>query len=274
MIFNSARTIYNVKLQTCKLLDLEYTPLINTTINESLNIYPNYVFKDKVLPKLNIATFGNGGSNIIDNNVLDLKRSKHGALDGILFNILPLMVKPYGTVLEEDEQNIYRLKTVESINNNTYDVYYGMVINNIDYDPRLYKISSNEISYNSEIIDTATNNDILKPIPKINTLDVDDNYNYIINTCKIGILLDSAFMNNFVEAIAIKYPDEIIDTITEIGLCSSVDVDIDDKKEAIWTQVNYFVDLSLDIQLVDSRIKADGTVSLNLDIGGMEPLVI
>jgi len=274
MIFNSARTIYNVKLQTCKLLDLEYTPLVNTTLNEKLNIYPNYVFDKPTMPKLNLITVGGGGIPIINNDVLDLKRSKHGSKDGALFKMLPLLIKPYNTPLSDIESSVYRLKTTETINEIHYDIYYGMVTNSITYDPRIYKIKSTEINLNTSILDTSLDDTILNPVIKLGTLDNDSNYDYIINTCKLGINIDKQFMNNIIHALSIKFPYDNITTLTEIGICSSVDTAVDGRTEAIWTQINYFIDLDLDVQMLNTKIKQDGSVYLNVDIGGMEPLMI
>lgn len=274
MIFNSARTIYNVKLQTCKLLNMDYRPLVSTTLNEKLNIYPNYEFSENMMPDVNLLIFGVGGNNIVNSDVLSLKRAKHGALDGALFDMIPLLIKSYGEELSELEQSLYRLKTTESIDGVGYDIYYGMVLRTIDYDPRVYQITSTEVSLNSKIIDTATAVEILSPTPKAALLNDNSGKEYVVNTCKIGITLNSMLLQNMNDALAIKYPDKIPTTITEIGICSSLDTSIDDKYEALWTQVNYFIDLSLDVQLLESRIDINGAVTLNIDIGGMEPLIV
>ena len=45
-VYNSTRTIYNIKLQTTMMAGLPYTPLRNTTLNEKLDIQEYNQYKN------------------------------------------------------------------------------------------------------------------------------------------------------------------------------------------------------------------------------------
>ena len=271
MIFNSSKTIYTAKITLSSLLNQPYRPELNTTLNEKLDCYPNHEITNPPYPVLNVITFGYSGVDMLDSNLMDLKRAKHTALDGALFKHAPFLVVPSGTVLTEDEKNKYRLKSKLEVLGIVYDAYYGIVIDRISYDDRIFKVKINEGTSIMSPIDTKEDASILSPIVKNNDNITEFTNDYILNSAMIKIQLDATEVEKLVKNIKLIEGNENDIVISEIGLCTSIEEVIDDHKESMWTQIAYFVDVSLDIQLKHPN-DTYNDLEYIIDIGGMEPL--
>jgi len=274
MIINSVKTAYGLKIDIARKLNVVYKPLLNTTINERLNILPNYEIVDKIYPTLNTLMIGVGGTPLTGNSSLNLRRANHSVKDGFLFKNIPMLVKPMGTQLTEFEKTTYRLKRVENTLNGDYDCYYGLVLDNFTYDNNIYKINNIVSTPNMSRIDTETDNSILSPVPVVNKDLASFNGEYIVNTAKVNIILTPDIINNITEGNVLINPDLNINNITEIALCTSIEVDSDYGKEMAWCQVDYFIDVNLDMQTILNTMPDNKTMSYMIDIGGMEPLAL
>ena len=97
-VYNSTRTIYNLKLQTCMMFGLPYHPLPNTTLNEKFNIYPyNEIdcnYENQNYPRVNGIVIGIGGNEVVNSDILDLKLGKHSPVDAALFEHIPFVIRP------------------------------------------------------------------------------------------------------------------------------------------------------------------------------------
>jgi len=268
MVFKTCRTIYNIKLQTAMLVGAPYNTLPNTTLNEKFGIIPNYPTKD--YPRLNLITIGIGGNPVIYSEPDSLKTSIHKPVDASLFEHVPfLLVKP--DEITDDINNNYRLRKTINIDGTDYVAFYGMVLNNIKYQDELYYAVTNNDTSILAPYDTLYNQSLLNPTPILNNDLTKMSSSFIFNMCKIPISLEKDVINNINNALKLLYPDKQINAINEIGLCSSVDVELKDgTKEAVNAQINYFVDVNIDIQLLDNL--NNDSVNFYLEIGGAEPL--
>lgn len=271
MIYNSTKTIYNLKLTTAKLINGKYRPELNTTLNEKFNVYPNYEMDTELYPVLNLLTLGYGGTDIIDNNLMRMKRSKHSPMDASLYNHVPFLIRYYGTPLTTEEKKIYRLKSKQIIHGVTYDCYYGLVLDDISYDDRIFKIKLTDGLSTMYPYDTNEDPTILNPEPSVNDNIDDLTEEFILNTCKVKIQISDTMLTEIKNNIRLIENSDDDFNITEIGLCSSLDTEIDGSKEAIWAQINYHVDVKLDLQLKNDGSQRDNLEYI-IDIGGMEPL--
>ena len=268
MIFNTCRTIYGIKLQTALLTNSIYTPLPNTTLNEKFNIYPNHSLLGQY-PKLNLFVIGIGGNSIIENNVKDLKRAKHSAVDGALFKHVPFIIRELNNDISDTERAKYRLRVIQNFNGIDYICYYGKVIQTIEYHDMIFTTNTTEDISTIGLFDTNSKPEILNPVNNnnLNLLSIPNNY--ILNMCKVFYSMDLDEIDEVKNAINIIYPDIENPIISEIGLCSSIDMLLDNYMEAIATQINFHIDVSLDLQAIYGNNK---NINLVLELGGMEPL--
>ena len=277
MLFNSTRTIYNLKLNTAKLINGKYRPELNTTLNEKFDVYPNYDYNSDVnleYPKLNLFVLGFSDTNIIDNNLINLKRANHSPKDGALFNHIPFLIREAGTILTDEENKKYRLKSRQKINDIYYDCYYGYIIDNITYDDRIFKIKLHNGLSKISPIDTNEDPNILNPKVYVND-DITNKTNaFLLNTCNVKISLTKEEVTEILNNAKLLGFNKDTLVLNEIGLCTSIETEIDNRKENIWTQINYFVDVTLDLQLKDNGNVTIKDLEYNIDIGGMEPLML
>jgi len=277
MIFNTAKTIYALKANIAKEIGVKYKPELNTTLNEKFDVFPNYDITTDEYPLLNLITIGSSGNNIIDSDLIKMKRARHTAKDGALFNHIPFLIVPMNTPLTEDEQKKFRLGSVQTINGVKYDCYYGLVIDNIIYDDRIFKIRITDGLSNMYPLDTNEDDKILNPTP-ISNLNVDQITNeMVLNSCSVKISFTKDDMDRIKDNIKFITGEEN-SNITEIGLCMSIEKDIKNRnnllvKENVWTQIAYHVDVNIDLELKDD-LHLDKKLEFIIDIGGMEPLSI
>jgi len=273
MVFNTMRTIYNLKLQTANLFGKKYKPLPNTTLNEKFGIYPNYDIDSEINPRLNLLTIGIGGQTVLDTSVTDLRKPRHSVKDGALFKHVPFIIRPVDNDLTDTERLKYRLRKLVTTPEQDYYFYYGRVIgDDLMYYDNIYKINSPVSTFNTGKYDTGLDGSILNPSPVIGNMMDTDNLSYLLNMCKIKFYLNDEEIESIKTAINILYPGENVSNITEIGVCSSLDIDVEYGKEAIWVQLNYFYDVDMDLQILFNLYNKNS--NFILEVGGMEPLVV
>lgn len=269
MVFNTVRTIYTVRLQTFMLCNLPYKPLPNTTVNEKLDILSH--IDPTGYPKLNLITIGVGGDTTINNNIRELRRSWHSAKDGVLFKYLPFIIREADKDLTAEEKRKFRLRRIEIINNKEYACYYGLVIDSFKYENLLFKVNSSVEDNFIRVYRTENDPTILNPTPVTNTDLLNAKGEYALNMCKVPLIITLDLFNELRNSLKIKYPNDNVDMISEIGLCTSEDYqDENGNIEAISVETAYFVDVGIDLQATESYQK---DLELYLEIGGMEPLI-
>jgi len=270
MVFNVTRTIYGINLQTALLLDQPFRPLPNTTLNEKFDILPNYGISD-MLPKLRLMTIGIGGNPVIENTAINGKRGSHRPVDGALFKHIPFILRPENNDLSENERKRYRLRKTVYTDSGAYIAYYGRLIDDIKFTNTLFQVTSVEGDNFIGPYDTLSDSNILNPVPTLNTDIFSTKGRYILNMCKVYFHFTQDEINEIKNAIKILYPNDNTNTITEIGFCSSLDVDTTYGKESVWTQINYFVDTNFDLELL-YNLANEKEIEYQVEIGGMEPL--
>jgi len=270
MVFNTTRTIYSLKLQTALLTGAEYETLPNTTLNEKFSILPNYVITG-TYPRLNCYVLGVGGNPIIENTAIDLKRGKHRATDGALFKHLPFIIRRTDDDISDELKQKYRLRKVENINGIDYIVYYAKVLDKIDFTNTIFQVNSDFGNNFIGPYDTTNDPTILNPTPLLDLDITKIKGSYVLNMCKVLFVLEDWEIEELKNSMSIMYPGETLTSISEIGLCSGIDIDYNGYKESVKTQINFFTDMNLDLQLLDN-LKVNNRVEFYLELGGMEPL--
>jgi len=264
MVYATNRTIYNIRIQNALLFGLDYTPLPNTTLNEKFNILPRYPLTDLTPPTINLLTLGVGGTVLMSSNETTIRRSQHSSKDAALFNHLPLVIRRIDNDLDDVTRQKYRLRRIENINGIQYICYYAKRINKPEQYDNVYVIKDDNIS----VFDTKTSPDVLNPTP-VGSLDFSTiTPEYLLNKTELLIEFDSNEILELQNAMSIKYPGQDLQ-ISELALCSSKDVTINGYTEAVWTEINYFVDVELDLNI---SMHTSDTVEFYIEVGGSEPL--
>lgn len=274
MVRTSQATIYSIDLALHRMLGKEYTPLLNTTLNEKFNILTSEDIPGKTYPELKYFTIGVGGDNIIPGND-KYNLSEHSPIDGALFKHIPFVMKPLNQDLTEEEAEPYRLRCVETISGVQYACYYAKVIPEPELKPFFYSIRTinNGTTVSAPtltILDTNTS-EILNPTPKIRELTYNNNTTseFITKIAKIVFRLTKDEIDSIKSVLKIRNVDK--GQITEIGVCSGIEKTLKSgKKEAICCQIMYHIGVTLSLAL---DLVSGDQIAQTLEIGGSEPLL-
>jgi len=120
------------------------------------------------------------------------------------------------------------------------------------------------VEYNSENVDG-----ILDPVPLVHNFEFDVNNRFILLTKKIKLRLSGKELIDIRDAMSLLYPD-LPQVIGEIGLCSGVDMMVNNYPEVAYAQINYFIKTANDI----SQVIESSHMVKSIDLGNMQPLPI
>ena len=268
-MFNAERTIYNIKIQNRMKCNLDYKPILNTTLNEKFNINDRDDTLDIKYPTINLLTIGCGLINDINNtNIrLNLKSSPHSPIDAALFKHIPFYLRPVSDFTVYPPSDKLRLHKVIFIDGIEYNVYYGYSITNYESNDDIVVYKNIESSYANISKYNINSSDVLNPQPTVN-IDLNDK-EYISDFVKIYTFFSLTEINDILNAFNILYPNEP-KFITEIGVCTSKEVTINDEILNYMTQISYFLDVKQDLEQAVSDEKLD----FYIELGGMSIVAI
>jgi len=268
-MFNAERTIYNIKIQNRMKCNLNYVPLLNTTLNEKFNINPNEDTDTIKYPVLNLLTIGCGLINDIDNSNtrLNLKSSPHSPTDAALFKHVPFYLRPVSDFLTYPPSDKLRLHNIIIIDGIEYNVYYGYSITNFESKDDIIKYDNIETSYVNISKYDLSSSDVLNPTPNVNINLI--NKKYISDFVKIYTFFSLTEINDIINSFNILYPNEP-KYITEIGVCTSKELNVNNKILNYMTQVSYFLDVKQDLEQAIINQKLD----FYIEVGGMSIVTV
>lgn len=268
-IYNSTRTIYNIKLQTCMMAGLPYTPLSNTTLNEKFNIlqFSQRTYAEESLvkyPTIQGIVIGNGGKDIVTSDLGNLRLGKHSPVDGALFNHIPFVLREENNDLSDTDRENYRLRKELYIDGTKYIAYYLKKFkeDDLEYRPEILYVDNSNTIPSIKIFNTDRT-DILEPEPDLdNRMSVYENTIYTVNILRFYFNLSETELLELENVFNIlNITDKLI---TEIGIVTGIDVDVDYGKELIYSQIAFFLDVSLNLEILDQEL------SKVIEIGGGE----
>lgn len=270
MVTAAQRTIYHISSTLASSLGKEYTPLVNTTLNEKFNLLPNYQLEDSKYPVVAYYAIGVGGQSLITDSS-NYNYCRHSPVDAALFEHIPFIMVELDNDLSEELRAKYRFRREETWNDIEYACYYLKCIEAIDLRDYFYKISTANGESVLNKFSTSTDK-LLNPTPKARTVDTVDisTSNYV---CKIAKLVFTITLDEMVElknVLAIRGIDNNI--ISEIGICMGVDLTLEDKSiEVVTAQVAYHVDVDINL---DITLASASAFTRGIEIGGTEPMVL
>lgn len=275
---NTVRTILGAHLQTHLLLDKQPEILKNSTLNEKFNVGATETLNEGERPALKYITISNGGHYmaVSTNGVQYPKANVHKPDDFALFNHIPFVCREVENDLTSAERIKYRLRVIDYINGKAYAIYYGRVLDLSESSPTVNIVSvQNGISSLKAFEPTLSN---LSPTPtNLNPNGVNSTTgNYLASNSLTSISLNNVDIAEIINACDIMYGDIHTAIISEIGLCTGIDRQINgdfNGKQQKYTEVVacqlYSTSACFhDLCSISSRLV------LNLNIGSAECLLV
>jgi hypothetical protein len=272
----TTRTAWGSYLQTCLLLDLAFSMMTDTTLNEKFNVQAGVAPSAGVTPTQRYYCIGNGGSQVTvgADGVTIPSPLQHQATDAALFNHLPFIMRPVASDLTASQMAQYALRVVQTYNGTSYACYY---LRRIDFTNVAAQIQMNTVA-NGVTTTTpyAANTGNLNPVAaamangSVNTVSGD----FLTAAAILGLTFSETDAAEVVNCANIIYGNPNYAIISEVGLVSGVDSVVSvpasggsfNMTECIAAQINTFIDTFLPMNYLNN-----GT-TLNLNVGSTEPL--
>ena len=272
MIRTAQRTLYGIDLQLHQLLGKQYAALPNTTLNEKFGILAGEPCPLGVYPTLKYFCIGIGGNLSVEHED-KFNYSEHSPIDAALFQHIPFVIREVTNDLTPDERLNYRFRCIENIFGSEYVCYYLKLLpgNNIkEYFHTIKTVSTgDEVGIPTLLIQDTSKPEILNPVPKIRSVRFNAAEQlYATKIASIDYSFTEAEIKDIKKAIEIKKLDG--KAITEVGLCSGIDMPYSNYTESICTQIVFHFGITLPL-MMDIEIGKD--VKRSIEIGGAEPLL-
>lgn len=275
---NVQPTIYGAYLNTCQKLGIPIQFINYTTLNQKLNILSNYDYPANPNPILQYVVVGNGGANFTQgpNGIIEPIPIQHLATDSSLYNMMPLCIRTPDNDLTASEMAQYRLRTTITISGVTYIAYYALVISLANVDVGLFNVTnSNGQSVSSQFTPSNLN---LAPTPtSLTSLSVNTvTGNYVNVSALAQINITATQVTEFLNACNILYGSQYAALISEIGICTGIDVSNTVTSngasltytEAVGVQINAF------INALYALYYSQNGLNITYNVGVTEPLML
>jgi hypothetical protein len=280
---NITRSVYGAYLQTAQLMQLPFTILPHTTLNEKFNINSSVVLASNQIPFLQYFGIGNGGHQMVlgANNVAVPEPVQHSPTDAALYNQLPFVLRALNNDLTPAQMLNYRLRTTISVAGVSYIAYYLKTLN-LNTTGGTVSNTVPQIMYNTVQNGTITSTPFVPSVANLNptppntttTGAVSTTGNYIAATAQVPITLTTFDISEFLNVANIIYGDPSYAIISEICLCSGIDQagagtilsSNSTFADAIGVQIMTYINTFYAAQFMNNGI------NLLLDVGAVEPL--
>jgi hypothetical protein len=275
---STQRTIYSAHAQTCKLMGLPFTVLENSTLNKKFNMFPTDLPNSNEYPALKYIAIGNKGVEyeIGTNGYILTKPVPHLPHHASLYNFIPFIARPVTGDLSSTERALYRMRVITNIGGTDYVFYYLRVLATDTVIPSVeLRNVNNAVITSSPFVPDISD---LSPVPPvISGVNLNNpNGDYLVSTAKINFVLSAQDITEIMDACNLIYGDARYAVISEIALCSGVDktkqgvfgATTAPYTESIATQIAAF------IHQYHALTSNTTGVTISLDVGGIEPLLV
>ncbi len=264
----SSRTIYNIQLQTEMMFGSPYTPLPNTTLNESYSVNP-IDNSEEIYPTIKYFTIGLPITSIVDETIVNIDNIRHKPKDGNLFLPVPFVIRRADDDLSEDEREKYRLRTVRVFNSIEYICYYLKLLDDYLDNGKILSVTVTDEDHDVKVF-SGNDAEVLNPIPtEFNYVDVNSSRDYLVYVKKTKINLCISELEEIKTAIETIYGNETPSRLGEIALVTGRDTISNGDIEVIDSQIAYYIDSGENLnELLSSNVSLTEVI----DVGGMEPI--
>lgn len=225
------RTILGAMLQTNNLLGKPHVVLANTTMNEKFGILASETLNPGEVPSIKCLVAGNGGHSLIvgADSIPYTSPKQHRCTDFALFNHIPWAMRDI--VAGEDvtsgtfTKSRYCLRREETHASVLYAVYYGIRLDNINEVLPAMKhivIEGGDITSEVVFLPEPANLSPVAPDPINESITV-TSADYIAVSAILELLLTPDDIAELKNMALIKYGNEEMAVISEIGVCTAVD---------------------------------------------------
>ena len=276
---NITRTIYGAALQTCLLMALPLTIKTNSTLNERFGIQNGVMPPDDVLPSMRYYCIGNGGHTF---TVGAGGRSKpepiqHRGTDAGLYSPLPFVLREPNNDLPVTERAKYALRRTETHQGRTWFAYYlkRMDLDTVTAGMELITVRDGTSTI-TNFTPTSENLNPRPPVLSANGVNVISG-DYVSATAKLPLILSPQDVAELLNVCKVIYDDEQMAVISEIGLCSGVDKNVQSAGEG-GTTINFneaiAVQIVSHVNTFQPLAYSNNGTELLLDVGATEPLFV
>lgn len=276
----STRTIYGAHLSTCKMMGSTFNVLPNSTLNQKFGV--NASTTSPVIPTVNYLAIGNKGATYepVSGNFILTQTIPHLPDHAALYGHIPFLA-----VKTSDENNLdpairnkYALKvTAPGHDGANYNFYYLMKFPN-DYSGTNLEPDIEQRTVAGSTIGSAswTSSPANLDPQQVNISNIDlttPSGEYLVSTAKVVLGLDSTTINNIINACEALFGDPRYAIINEMGVVagsphSGGSVGGAPFVDVVQAQIISFV------YGLHSLTTSTSAITLNLDIGSAEPLLI
>lgn len=275
---NISRTIYGSYLQTCLLMKLPFAAfqmLPNTTLNERFGVQQGIA--PDVLPTVGYYVIGNGGHTFTvgANNLSKPEPIQHKGTDASLYSPLPFVLRTQDNDLTPEQRAQYALRRTETHDGVPYFAYYARRIDLSNTAPQMQMVTVQD--GNSTTVPFVPDSSNLNPVPQ--TLSSDGvnlvSGDYAAATAKVALDLANWDVSELLNVAKVLYGDESYAIISELGIVSGVDKNVQspgpnnttiNQNEVVCAQIVSHVNVFWPLVFNNN-----GTEIL-LDVGATEPL--
>lgn len=220
------RTIYGGALQTTLLLGTKFELVPNTTLNEKFGVQPTATLPVGVIPKVNYFCVGNGGHRMTSgtDGIPYTTPINHRASDAALFNHIPFLIRELDDDISIAKRENYALRKIIDVEGIQYIAYY---LKRMDTESvKIVLQHTNTTDGNTITTAYVPNNDNLNPtqpnLPNDGVITTDGNY--LSSSAIITVIFDELDVAELVNVARVLYNNENRALISEIGLCSGLDL--------------------------------------------------
>lgn len=272
------RTVWGSSLQSSLLLGKPHQILTNTTLNEKFQVQsgtPLPAGKSPILQYLCIGDGGHRNRTSADGRPFT-SPINHRATDAACFSHIPFILREVTNDLTLTERSKYGLRVKETHGGRNYFAYYLKRMN-----------LANVVT---ELLHTTVQDGIPAPVPFVptsanlnpqppempNTGVITTSGNYISVSSLIPLLFSESDVAELIEVAKILYDNEYMAVISEIGLCSGVDLqttgpgpgnEVISYTEAVGVQVATFITAYYSMGFTNKGF------DFEVEVGATEPLL-
>lgn len=221
------RTVYGTNLINCLLMNQPFKVWPYSTLNEKLGVNADVslALPHNHYPQLKYFCIGNGGHKVeLSNTIPKISPVQHHSTDAAPFSMIPFVLRELDNDIPPALRTKYALRRIEEFNGNSYIAYY---LKRIDFSKS--KIEANVLTIEDDgtksTVPFVPNNTNINPVPQeithTGTNVLEAKYAEVSN--EITISFSPEECQEMRNVANIMYNDEDMSIISEIGLVSGVD---------------------------------------------------
>lgn len=269
--------IMGVRLQNLKLLNLPYSLIPNTTLNELFNIQAGVNVPANAYPSLAYLAIGNGGHTmaVAADGLSYPQLIMHNPDDCALINHIPFVIVPANAELSPAQMANYAMRVPVTINGTNYIAYYLLKINLTGVAVQLLENTNNNGVVSSVNWVPTTANLHPQGTPTSSTGTVQTSGEYLSSQAVLTVTLGPTDIANLMNVATILYGNSNLAIISEAGLVAAyplqVTTSVAGGGSLTYTEAVAAI-ITSSLSSFYSLPSLNNNLTLTFDVGGAESL--